>query len=185
MKIEEGKCYIRIDGLITGPLVKYDRDELINIYPYHDPKHDCTYDQDGLVFSDNNLANLIEEVSSNPQKEEDLSSKPIPLGQPGCKLDIGKVKMELLFTGCPRALFKVAEVMTYGCDIKGYGAQNWQKVPDGENRYLSALGRHLIRHSIKKDSLDSESHLLHLSHIACNALFILELALQRMGYDPN
>lgn len=90
----------------------------------------------------------------------------------GKKADNGKPRMDLLLTGMPNALEGVAEILTFGA--KKYAAHSWKTVPDASDRYLAALMRHLVAHS-KGELVDPESGQSHLSHAACNALFILEL----------
>lgn len=90
----------------------------------------------------------------------------------GMKYDKGKPRMELLVQGCPNALEQVATVLTFGAEK--YAAHSWQTVPNGDDRYLAALLRHLTAIG-KGEQTDSESGLSHLAHVACNALFILEL----------
>ena len=102
------------------------------------------------------------------------SSKPSGAG--GMKYDGGKPRMALLFDGCPNALEAVAQVLTFGA--QKYAAHSWQTVPEGEERYKSALLRHLTAVG-KGEEIDSESNLHHLAHAACNALFILELELRK------
>ena len=106
---------------------------------------------------------------------------PIPVGPPvtasagsgcGMKYDGGKPRMDLLLSGCPNALEQVSQILTFGA--KKYAAHSWQTVPQGEDRYLAALLRHLTAHS-KGEKNDPESGMSHLAHAACNALFILEL----------
>ncbi|BAS69545.1 gp174 [Pectobacterium phage PPWS1] len=90
----------------------------------------------------------------------------------GMKYDGGKPRMDLLLTGCPQALTQVAEILTFGA--QKYAAHSWQTVPQGSERYLAALLRHLTAHAGGEDK-DPESGMSHLAHAACNAMFILEL----------
>lgn len=90
----------------------------------------------------------------------------------GMKYDGDKPRMDLLLSGCPNALEQVAQILTFGA--KKYAAHSWQTVPQGDERYLAALLRHLTAHS-KGEMNDPESGMSHLAHAACNALFILEL----------
>ncbi len=94
----------------------------------------------------------------------------------GMKYDSGKPRMALLFDGCPNALAAVGDVLTFGA--QKYAAHSWQTVPEGQERYKSALIRHLLAVG-NGEELDSESGLHHLAHAACNALFILELELRK------
>ena len=102
--------------------------------------------------------------------------KPRQSGAGGMKYDGGKPRMALLLDGCPNALEAVAQVLTFGA--QKYATHSWQTVPEGEERYKSALLRHLTAVG-KGEELDSESNLHHLAHAACNALFILELELRK------
>lgn len=97
-------------------------------------------------------------------------------GPGGMKYDGGKPRMALVFDGMPRALEAVGQVLTFGA--QKYAAHSWQTVPEGEERYKSALLRHLTAVG-RGEELDSESGLHHLAHAACNALFILELELRK------
>lgn len=90
----------------------------------------------------------------------------------GMKYDGGKPRMDLLLSGCPNALEQVSQILTFGA--QKYAAHSWQTVPQGEDRYLAALLRHLTAHG-KGEVNDPESGMSHLAHAACNALFILEL----------
>ena len=106
----------------------------------------------------------------------DVTDVPItdsaPAGPVGMKYDGGKPRMDLLLSGCPNALEQVSQILTFGA--QKYAAHSWQTVPQGEERYLAALLRHLTAHG-KGEVNDPESGMSHLAHAACNALFILEL----------
>lgn len=94
----------------------------------------------------------------------------------GMKFDGDKARMDLLVDGCPNALEAVGQVLTFGA--RKYAAHSWQTVDGGEERYKAALIRHLLAVG-KGESVDPESGLSHLAHLACNALFILELELRK------
>lgn len=94
----------------------------------------------------------------------------------GMKFDGAKARMDLLVDGCPNALEAVGKVLTFGA--QKYAAHSWQTVEGGEERYKAALIRHLLAVG-KGESVDPESGLSHLAHLACNALFILELELRK------
>lgn len=93
--------------------------------------------------------------------------------EPGAKLDQGKPEAALLLD-FGKALTAVAEVSTYGANK--YTRGGWQKVDDAEHRYKSAMLRHLFNERYAE--VDEESQLLHLAHLAWNALAILELRLR-------
>lgn len=96
-------------------------------------------------------------------------------GQQGVKYDSDKTQYSLV---PPYALEAVAKNLTSG--LKKYKEiNNWKKVPDAENRYLNALYRHLEQHRkgeiYDTDNIDPTT--THLSAIAVNAMFLLELML--------
>mgnify|MGYP001575772035 CR=1 FL=1 len=96
----------------------------------------------------------------------------IPQHEPGAKLDSGKVRMDLVLSGFPRALYEVGEIATYGAEK--YTRDGWRSVPDGFNRYTGALMRHLILEAAG-EMHDNESGLTHAAHTCWNALARLEL----------
>jgi len=83
----------------------------------------------------------------------------------GLKYDEDKLRWDLLPYD---ALEKIVEILTYGA--KKYSPNNWQKVES--NRYYAAMMRHMVA-ELKGEDCDQESGLLHLSHLACNAIFLL------------
>lgn len=87
----------------------------------------------------------------------------------GAKYDTGKMLFRPLTRGLALPLRLVAAVLTYGA--QKYAEDSWQTVPDGERRYEDALDRHINAWKAGED-FDEESGLLHLGHIACNALFL-------------
>ncbi len=91
----------------------------------------------------------------------------------GRKDDKDKMRYSLMVEGMPKALSKVIEVLEHGA--KKYDVHNWQKVENGLERYKEALYRHVMNMDGGLFSKDKDSGLLHLAHIACNALFLLEL----------
>ena len=92
----------------------------------------------------------------------------------GPKYDEGKLQYSLI---PPIATKALAEVLTFGA--KKYQPNSWQKVPDAERRYLDALMRHLESYR-SGEELDSESNLSHLSHLLCNASFLLHFQHERL-----
>ena len=93
--------------------------------------------------------------------------------EPGAKMDAGKIQAGILLD-FGRALLKVAEVGTYGANK--YTRGGWQEVPDGQQRYLDALMRHLCK--MTHEPVDKDSGLLSLAQVAWNALAVLELSLR-------
>lgn len=87
------------------------------------------------------------------------------------KHDGGKAPMDLLPWD---ALEMVAQVMAHGA--KRYGENSWQGVE--RRRYEAAMLRHYSSHK-RGGTVDSDSGLLHLAHMACNAIFILALEIRK------
>ena len=92
---------------------------------------------------------------------------------PGTKYDGEKIRMDLLPF---EALEEVAKVLTYGA--AKYADNNWQKIDNAERRYVAALLRHLSAH-MRGETRDTGSGLLHVAHMATNALFVLWFELQK------
>ena len=101
--------------------------------------------------------------------------------QPGAKLDNGKAPvMQGAVRYFPRALEHVARVSAVGA--RKYAWKGWESVPDGENRYADARGRHelaLGRGEVLDDKPGGTGE-LHLAQVAWNALAELELYLRRI-----
>lgn len=100
---------------------------------------------------------------------------------PGAKLDKGKVMAGLLFDFA-EGLWSVAEVGTHG--TKKYSRGGWQKVPNGEERYYDAMGRHILKEIIE-GPIDADSECLHAAQIAWNALARLTLMIRRLNETPR
>jgi len=73
------------------------------------------------------------------------------------------------------AIAGVRMVLEYG--LEKYGQRDsWKNVPDGRNRYLSAMFRHLIDDKgepYPDDHVDEESGLLSVNHALCNLCFLI------------
>jgi hypothetical protein len=85
------------------------------------------------------------------------------------KADRGKPNYTLVPTEIIKEIEKVRE---FGC-MKYSDPENWKKVE--VERYHQALLRHTLAIWHDVSSFDEESGLMHLSHIATNVAFILEL----------
>ena len=86
----------------------------------------------------------------------------------GLKFDDEKIRMDLIPV---EVLEELGKVLTYGIK-KGYGEDSWKKVEP--HRYVAALLRHFTAWK-KGEAYDPESNLKHLSHLLCNAAFLLYL----------
>ena len=85
------------------------------------------------------------------------------------KSDEGKLRISLVPTQVVR---DIAEVREYGC-IKYKDPDNWKKVEP--QRYVDALLRHTLAYIDDKNSVDEESGIKHLKHMACNIAFLCEM----------
>lgn len=92
----------------------------------------------------------------------------------GVKLDGGKPRLDLVLGDFADALWSVGDVGTYGANK--YTDKGWQEVDNGIERYSNAMLRHYLNYR-KGIIYDAESGLLHLAHMAWNALAILQLHL--------
>lgn len=84
----------------------------------------------------------------------------------------GKVRMELL--PCPE-LEEIARVYTAGA--KKYGANRWQNLEDGYERYKGAMLRHLCELE-KGNDIDADTGCFHAAQIAWNAIAMLHFKLK-------
>ena len=84
------------------------------------------------------------------------------------KYDEGKPRLSLVPPGLIEA---VGIIRTYGC--QKYGSPDGWKEVDPE-RYRDALMRHLVAWLREPGSVDEESGLPHLWHLACNVAFLIE-----------
>ena len=94
------------------------------------------------------------------------------------KYDTGKLDWTLIdFTaleGTVRALMQ-GEII--------YGRDNWKTLENAEQRYKAALMRHVVAY-MKAPDVKDESGESHLSHIICNALFLLHFEEEKQN-DKN
>lgn len=85
------------------------------------------------------------------------------------KADAGKPRLTLV----PRAiLWAVARIREYGC-AKYHDPDNWKQVEP--QRYRDAAFRHFLAYLDDPKSVDAESGLPHLWHLACNIAFLCEM----------
>lgn len=98
-----------------------------------------------------------------------------PVQIAGTKYDTGKLQYSLV---PPYALAEVARNLTAGLD-KYKQRNNWQIVPNAEQRYLDALYRHLEAHRRGEiyDTDSSVPDMPHMAAVAVNAMFLLEFML--------
>lgn len=90
----------------------------------------------------------------------------------GAKLDKNKKRVWLMMAGFANALESVSAVTTKGAEK--YTPNGWVNVPNAEERYMDAFGRHLLAYG-KGEIVDTDTGCLHLSQMVWNLLAVLEL----------
>ncbi len=90
-----------------------------------------------------------------------------PFREKSKKFDEKKLRYDLI---PPVVLEELAKVLTYGAEK--YGDHNWKNLDNFEERYYSALMRHIQAHR-KGEKNDKESGLSHLSHAFTNIAFLI------------
>lgn len=85
------------------------------------------------------------------------------------KADRGKLRLTLVPTKVIKA---IAEVRMYGTE-KYHDPDNWRKVE--KERYKDAAYRHWLAYLDDENSIDEESGLPHLWHLATNIAFLCEM----------
>ena len=89
------------------------------------------------------------------------------------KADKGKLQLTLV----PRQIIReIAKVRMYGTQ-KYKDPDNWKRVE--VERYRDAAFRHFLAYLDDPYSIDEESGLPHLSHLACNIAFLCEMNLNK------
>lgn len=142
----------------------------------------CDYDEAGIpvinvpeCHRDTELPKKSEAKYANGSLYYNINAGIIPEGlfkhEPGMKYDNGKPSLSLVFGGFPRALLDVAQVGTFGA--RKYTPEGWKSVPNLQERYSSALLRHMFS-VLSNDEFDNETGRHHLAHVAWNALALLE-----------
>jgi len=124
-------------------------------------------DVDGRYFASGKVAAKVKPIEPAPTKltREELDAKM----EQSAKADAGKFRPSLLE---PELFEEVARIREYG--VEKYGDKdNWKKV--SADRYHDALLRHALACLHDVYAVDEESGLLHLSHICCNAMFLLSM----------
>lgn len=98
----------------------------------------------------------------------------------GHKVTAGKLRWSCV---PPKAMRHVVECLTKGAELhkEALGEQNWRNVPNAEQEYFNAHDRHIsaLRCGEKRDDGPDGSGCHHLAAAIVDALFLLELALER------
>lgn len=100
----------------------------------------------------------------------------------GVKADGKKPRPRLVVGTMAKALLAVIDVAEMGA--RKYSPDNWLLVESGIERYTDALNRHLLLAATGQDK-DEESGLMHMAHVAWNALAVLELKLRTEAGASN
>lgn len=87
----------------------------------------------------------------------------------GTKHDAGKAPWHLMPW---KAADQLVAVLGFGANK--YGPENWRKVDNARDRYLSAAFRHLVAYA-RGEKVDPESKMPHLAHAMCSLAFMLEV----------
>lgn len=93
----------------------------------------------------------------------------------GKKYDTGKSMVGTLCRVFPRALLGIGKCIEFGTH-KYPKPDNWKLVDGAYIRYQDSLMRHYLKF-LAGEIRDSETDLLHLTHMAWNCLAVLELYL--------
>ena len=93
----------------------------------------------------------------------------LPTELPTAKADAGKPNLSLVPT---EIIYEIEKVRAFGVE-KYKNPDNWKYV--SMERYHQALLRHTLAIWDDINARDKESGLRHLSHIACNIAFLLEM----------
>ena len=88
------------------------------------------------------------------------------------KDDKNKLSWHLLMKYFVNELTQLVRVLEFGA--RKYGETNYKTVPNFEDRYLSALYRHLNAATADPYSRDPDTGLSHYAHVVANALFLLQ-----------
>ena len=87
----------------------------------------------------------------------------------------------------PRAMLEVAKVSVYGCNKHKapMGSMGYIDVPDAENVYREAEGRHFVKEALEGPVNHEDGDLLHKAQKAWNALADLEVFLRNREKDSG
>ena len=96
------------------------------------------------------------------------------------KDDKNKLPWHLLMKYFTNELTQLVQVLDFGA--RKYGEANYKTVPNYEDRYLSALYRHLNAAVADPNSLDPDTGISHYAHVAVNALFLLQRATEKAEF---
>jgi hypothetical protein len=99
-------------------------------------------------------------------------------GNTALKFDNEKIRVDLLPV---RAMTEIGKVLTFGANK--YAENNWRKGFKW-SRLIGAALRHLFAF-MRGEDRDPESGLLHLAHLGCCVVFLLDHQLLNLGEDDR
>lgn len=125
------------------------------------------------------------EVSPGLEKAGEVDPNGISQNTPGAKNDAGKLLPRLVLGEFAHALEEVTRIGTAGA--RKYTPRGWLSVPDGEDRYREAAGRHqlAVDKGLDWDNGDGGTGRLHKGQVIWNLLAELELELRRGKYGEQ
>ena len=119
-------------------------------------------------------------INTKARAIPEIDPKGLKQNDPGAKLDAGKPLPALVIGSFAPGLLEVVKVGTDGA--RKYTPDGWKSVPDGPNRYMEALWRHLMAH-MAGEIRDPQSKHRHMAHVCWNALAYLTLTFKRKRKD--
>jgi Domain of unknown function (DUF5664) len=122
--------------------------------------------------------NQLQDLLMNAKVNIEIDPNGKSPNEPGAKLDQGKNRLGLIFSGFSLALQEVGKVGTFGANK--YTANGWQFVPNGVERYTDAMYRHLMKEAAG-EAIDPDSGTMHAAQAAWNCLAVLELKLRELN----
>lgn len=133
---------------------------------YYCDKCDTVFTKGGMMVG---TKPKVVRTGDNQDRIDELEKK-IDEHDQTAKADAGKPKLTLV----PRQIiYDIAEVREYGNNkYPEGGPDNWKKV--SPERYRDAAYRHWLAYLEDPESVDEESGIKHLKHLACNIAFLCE-----------
>ena len=132
------------------------------------PEKNYVFEDDNFYCDKCYVKRLEQELSKAKAMFDDVKKQ-------NAKADSGKPTLSLV----PKEIiYQIEKVRSFGVK-KYHDPDNWKQVE--MERYHQALLRHTMAVWDDVNARDSESGLLHLSHIACNVAFLLEMMKQKEG----
>ena len=122
------------------------------------------------VDSKEKFEEILDSVDAGMREPEIIPDIPDVPDQEA-KADAGKPRLSLVPM---QILFDIAEVREYGnMKYPEGGSDNWKQV--SPERFRDAMLRHMVAYIQDPQSVDEESGLKHLAHMACNIAFLCEM----------